>query len=131
MADPARNAEQPIRIHPDFARQIENQQLELCIHPCGCRSTRKKFATPSIVRAIVYNILVYIIVAIVAAYLLVQAMEAISFLLNPHIGMTLQVSWIASLMICGLFSPMVWETNGEKDAFEPLPLPRNVGRLVN
>ncbi|KAH3943174.1 hypothetical protein HBI56_129450 [Parastagonospora nodorum] len=131
MADPAWNDEQPIRIHPDFARQLEYQQLELCVHPCGCLSTRKKVATPSLVRTIVYNILVYIIVAIVTAYLLVQAMEAISFLLNPHIGMILQVSWIALLMMCGLFPPMIWEANGENDAFEPPPLPRNVGWLVN
>jgi len=132
MADAAhRNAGRPFRAPPAFARQLEEQQLELCIHPCGCLSTRKKVATHSLVRNTVYNILAYIVVIIVAAYLLVQTMEAISFLLDPHIGMVLQVGWIVFLMICGLFPPIFWEVNMENDDMDPPPLRRRVGWLVN
>lgn len=133
MADAAhRNAGQPIRIPPTFARQLEEQQLEICIHPCGCLTTRKKVApAPSILGAVAYNLTVYAVVAIVAAYLLVQAIEAISFLLNPHIGMVVQIGWIAFLMVCGLFPPIIWQANWVDNDLEPVPLQRRVGWLVN
>jgi hypothetical protein len=62
-----------------------------------------------IVSATVYTILTYIIGILVAAYIIVQAMEAVSFVLSPHGGLLQKSAWLLYLFAATVFIILVIE----------------------
>lgn len=105
MADTEYNDDAALAILLDMADKLDSGQLELHVNRDGHIIVRKRI-TPNqestFLGALVHAFFMYVIGLIFATYLLVQAMEAISFILSPNTGSMLKVAWIVFISVCGI-----------------------------
>jgi hypothetical protein len=78
--------------------------------PISCGTSLVILSTISdLVSAALYSIFTYIVSIIIAAYMVVQAMEAVSFVLSPHGGLVQKSAWLLYLFAAAVFTILVIE----------------------
>jgi hypothetical protein len=70
-------------------------------------------AVPSPLGSVVFGALIYIISLVITGYIIVQAMETVSFILSPHTGIAWKVGWIMFLILVGIFTSTLLSLNFE------------------
>jgi hypothetical protein len=83
----------------DYAKLLE-EEFPDCPHLHDYRGPHSRLeptTTTSIVRSALHTILTYTIFFIIAAFVLVQVMETISFVLGLHTGIVWKGLWVAYL----------------------------------
>ncbi|KAH7411841.1 hypothetical protein DE146DRAFT_627867 [Phaeosphaeria sp. MPI-PUGE-AT-0046c] len=63
----------------------------------------KLFNLTSMLSSAAYIILTYLVTAIIAAYVVIQAAEAFSLTLNPNFGICWKLLWISYMFVAGVF----------------------------
>jgi hypothetical protein len=97
--------EPPYLVIPEgLADKLDELQLGLFMDREGRIFVRRREAirTPSLLGSTIYAIVAYVVTTIVAAYMIVQAMEVISFIINPSTGIIKKAIWAVFISVCGL-----------------------------
>jgi hypothetical protein len=87
----------------------------------SCPQSKPWPTVTSVVSGAIYGIFTYIISIIIAAYMVVQAMEAVSFVVSQHGGLVFQVAWLCSLSAAAVLAALLVEDL----VFEPAGLHLN------
>jgi hypothetical protein len=126
MADAGNGDEPPSFVVPEgLADKLDELQLGLFMDREGRIFVRHREATttPTLLGSTVYAVATYITIAIVASYLIIQFMEAISFIINPNTGITEKAVWVVFISVCGL-AAAIFCASAVEDRAAPPQLPR-------
>jgi hypothetical protein len=106
------------------ANELDAGRIELYLDRHGHINFRKRVApSSSFLDATLYMLLTYFIGIVVATYTLVQATEAISFILSLNTGIVLKVAWLAFISVCGVLIVILIASDVE-DNVGPVNFPR-------